>query len=90
MVVNGFIPYFYLFENGSYGYAHCICGRSLVGLANLSLQVCGIKNICGWCFYPVAVLKQSAQPKLAQELIKFLHSEEAERIFREFGFAVAK
>lgn len=40
--------------------------------------------------YPVAVLKQSAQPKLAQELVKFLHSEEAEQIFREFGFAVAK
>lgn len=38
--------------------------------------------------YPVAVLKEAADPEAAERFLDYLGSEEADRVFREYGFVV--
>ncbi|MCH3949706.1 MAG: molybdate ABC transporter substrate-binding protein [Acidaminococcus sp.] len=47
-------------------------------------------EMCGQVIYPVAVLKNSAHAKEAKAFVDFLSSEDAQKIFKEKGFAPIK
>ena len=54
--------------------------------AGLTVVDTATPEMCGQVIYPAAVLKNSAHPDQAAELLAFLRTEEAAQVFRAVGF----